>query len=330
MSLKSPLVTVLMPVFNGKAYLKDSIDSILSQDFHDYELLIINDGSKDCSLNIIKLYQDPRIYLISQINQGLARSLNNGLKIASGKYIIRQDQDDISLPTRISKQVAYLEENPECALVGTRAQIYEGDTKSNRFHDHPTNSGELSFDLIFNNPFVHSSVAFRKDEVIDLGGYSEDPERQPPEDYELWSRISRSYKVANLPERLVLYRESKGSMSRVSAENPFTKKLVTISAENLANACGLLEVDQACKDFGALTHSDPASLSANPDLEKISGYVRKAASNIGEKFRGAAIDERAESRIRTLRYQYLLNKSRSKYFQAIVNKARSLVRKIRR
>ncbi|MBT8593995.1 glycosyltransferase [Polynucleobacter paneuropaeus] len=325
----SPLVTVLMPVFNGETYLKDSLDSILNQDFKDYEFLIINDGSNDFSVDIIKSYQDPRIHLISQINQGLARTLNNGLKNASGKYIIRQDQDDISLPTRISKQVAYLDSNPECALLGTRAQIWVGSNKSNRYHDHPTNSAELNFDLIFNNPFVHSSVAFRKDEVVNLGGYSEDPKRQPPEDYELWSRISRNYLVANLPDRLVVYRESEGSMSRITNVNPFTKKLVTISAENLAYACGLDQVDQVCRDFAALTHSDLTSLSSSPNLKKITTYVRKAAHNISEKFQDDSICESANTRIKTLQYQFFLGKNKSTNFYMMAKKLKSLIKKIR-
>ena len=327
--MNNPLVSVVLPVYNGSKFLRESIDSVLDQDFSDFELIIINDGSVDESLSIIRSYADKRLVIVDQKNSGLAKSLNKGVALARGKYIVRQDQDDISLPDRIGLQVAYLDANPDCALVGTRAQIWVGSDKSNRFHDHPTSSAELSFDLIFNNPFVHSSVAFRKDEIINLGGYSEDPKRQPPEDYELWSRISRNYLVANLPDRLVVYRESEGSMSRITSENPFTKKLVTISAENLAYACGLDQVDLVCRDFAALTHSDLTSLSSSPNLKKITTYIHNAAHNISEKFQDDSIVESANTRIKTLQYQFFLSKNRSTNFYMMAKKLKSLIKKIR-
>ena len=180
--------------------------------------------------------------------------LNHGLELARGRYIARQDQDDVSDPTRLAKQVAFMEANPECGLLGTRAQIWVGDTPTQRAHDHPIDNATLQLDLMFNNPFVHSSVMMRRSALNAVGGYTTDPSRQPPEDYELWSRISRRYLIANLPERLLIYRETPNSMSRVGP-NPFLDKLVLITSENIAYHAGLDSPDQRCRDAGALVHA---------------------------------------------------------------------------
>ena len=124
---------------------------------------------------------------------------------------------------------------PGMRLVGTRAEVWIGDNPSGRFHDHPTEDAKLRFALLFNNYFVHSSVMMRKAALDEVGSYTTDRSRQPPEDYELWSRIARRFSVANLPERLTIYREVPASMSRDGID-PFKEKLVLISAENLSAA----------------------------------------------------------------------------------------------
>ena len=141
------------------------------------------------------------------------------------------------MPTRLEKQVAFLEAHPDCAMVGTRAEIWVGGQKTSRVHDHPTDNAALQFELLFDSPFVHSSVLLRKSALDAVGHYTTDPARQPPEDYELWSRIARRYKVANLPERLTIYREVPNSMSRARPPR-FIDNIVAISAENLAAAVG--------------------------------------------------------------------------------------------
>ena len=119
------LVSVVLPVYNGAKYLRDAIDSMLAQSYANFELIIIDDGSTDDSINIISAFNDPRIRLYSQENQGLAATLNRGITLAKGAYIARQDQDDVSLPNRLSKQAAFLETNPDYGMVGTWASIWE-------------------------------------------------------------------------------------------------------------------------------------------------------------------------------------------------------------
>ena len=108
-----------MPVYNGEKYLQEAIESILNQTFKDFEFIIINDGSTDKTLEIIKSFTDPRIKLITQENRGIIYSLNKGITESRGKYIARMDADDISLPERLEKEYRFLEQNPNYGIVGT-------------------------------------------------------------------------------------------------------------------------------------------------------------------------------------------------------------------
>lgn len=227
-----PRISVVLPVYNGAPYLKEALDSILGQTFQDFELIAINDGSKDESLEILQACRDPRLVIVDQKNHGLAATLNIGIGMAKGDFIARQDQDDISRPDRFARQILFLEQNPESFAVGTWAEIIGLSGEPMGFHKHPVRAVDIRFFLNFNNPFVHSSVMFRKSVLQTLGGYSTDKLRQPPEDFELFSRLARVGNLANLPEVLHLYREVRGSMSRVS-KNPFLEKVLLIASENI-------------------------------------------------------------------------------------------------
>ena len=230
----NPNISVIIPVYNGGPYLKEAIESVYKQQLDGIEIIVIDDGSTDGCCDPFANMRDPRFILVRQENKGLAFTLNCGLTLSKGKYISRLDQDDIMLPGRLIKQSKFLDDNPGVAMVGTWASIYEGDCPSGRQHRHPRSHDALFLELLFDNPFVHSSVMIRAEVIKSLGGYSEDASREPPEDYELWSRIARFYEVANLPEELTVYREFPSSMSRSSA-TPFLDKIVKISSENLAN-----------------------------------------------------------------------------------------------
>lgn len=319
-------VTVLLPVYNGAADVVQAVDAILAQTFAHFELLIINDGSKDNSADILNGLSDSRIRLIHQDNLGLAATLNKGMQLAAGKYIARQDQDDLSHPERLEKQLAYMESHPDCILLGTAAQIWVADTPTERVHQHPADHGTLSFDLLFNNPFVHSSVMLRKEALIAAGGYSTDPQRQPPEDYELWSRLARVGQVANLPERLLVYREVPQSMSR-TGPNPFIDKLVTICAENLAFANGLPEANQDSIDAAAFTHSAHHRLSRRPNLKRMQQLVLQAADNIARSSGVSSVRQRGQERADILKYQFMLYRTNTDWLKPWLSKVRSQLRK---
>jgi Glycosyl transferase family 2 len=298
--LPDPPVSVVLPVYNGEAFLAEAIGSILGQSFRDFELIAIDDGSTDGSASILDAVRDMRMRVIHQANAGLAASLNRGISLARGKYIARQDHDDLSLPMRFTRQVQFLEQNPDCALVGTRAEIRSGDGPAMRFHDHPAEDAALRFELLFDNPFVHSSVMLRKRAVEAVGGYSTDPARQPPEDYELWSRLARCYQVANLPERLTVYRETVGGMSRAPGR-AFQSSAVLISSENLAAAVGAVAPGRVHRDVAALSRQAFALVSPNPDFEAMRSVIEEAGARIGVGDPRSDMPARVAERVKTLR-----------------------------
>jgi len=298
-----PLVTVVLSVRNGAADLPRAIDTILAQTFTNFELIAINNGSTDGTAAVLDGMRDPRIRVIHQHDMGLPGALNRGISLARGRYIARQDHDDWAKPTRFEKQVAFLEKNSDHALLGTRAEIWVGDRPTMRAHDHPTDDAALRFELLFDNPFVHSSVMMRRSALDVVGVYSTDPVRQPPEDYELWSRLARHYKVANLPERLTTYREVPGSMSRAGA-TPFQERLILISSENIAAATGQSAPTTRHRDVAALTHAAYHQVSRDADIESICGVVRSAADRIQVAASGSDVAQRAVARIAALRYQH--------------------------
>jgi glycosyltransferase involved in cell wall biosynthesis len=248
---------------------------VLSQALDNFELIILDDGSTDDTPLILRQFIDERIHLITQQNQGLASTLNNGIRLSRGQYIARQDADDIALPERFSKQVTFLDSHPNCALVGTWAEIWQETSKTTRIHRHPADNNSLHYELLFDNPFVHSSVMIRKSALDHVGYYNTDAARQPPEDYELWSRIARQYEVANIPEVLQIYREVADSISR-NATTSFHDHLVRISAENIAWAAGATIDEPEIIDLAALTHLFGTYVQEIPDFKRMRGILNLA------------------------------------------------------
>jgi glycosyltransferase involved in cell wall biosynthesis len=202
-----------MPVFNGEKYLREAIDSVLNQTFEDFELLIINDGSKDSSRAIIESYKDSRIRLTNQANQGLVPTLNRAIKSAKGEYIARHDCDDVSRPDRLSLQVDYLKNHPSVGLLGSGYNIVdEGGGFMERFVPF---SDKISVrqDFLIRNPFGHGTVMFRKSLVGTVGLYAN---VSYTEDYEYWWRFSKASEVVSLPDALYDWRVLKSSMSHTS------------------------------------------------------------------------------------------------------------------
>ena len=214
--ISEPKVSVLMPVYNGEKYLRQSIDSILGQTFTDFEFLIINDGSTDASVALIESYNDPRIRLMhNETNLKLIRTLNEGIKLARGQYIARMDCDDISAPDRLSKQVAFMEAYPEIGVLGTNICVMDSDGKPNFKVSFPEKHHVLCWNLSFYCPVCHPSVLVRKGALVTAGGY--DQEMLHVEDYELWYRLSKKTKLANMPDVLLYLRKHQSSVCSANA-----------------------------------------------------------------------------------------------------------------
>lgn len=209
-----------MAVHNGEAYLRPAIDSILKQTQPDFEFIIVDDGSTDATAAILKEYADRRIVLLSQSeNQGLVRSLNHGLSIATGEYVARLDADDMALPTRFEKQLEFFSQFPETILLGTdHYQVDEHGRLMARGYK-LADYVELCWYTLFNNPFNHSAVMFHRETIREFGGYSSSPAALHIEDYELWSRLIWAGKrVASLSEPLLLWRSNPHGVSKTYPE----------------------------------------------------------------------------------------------------------------
>lgn len=207
-----PTISVIMSVYNGAIYLRQAIESILNQTYTDFEFIIIDDGSKDNSLNIIKSYKDPRIVLISRTNKGLTASLNEGIEKARGIFIARQDADDISMLDRFEKEIAFMNSHPDVGLIGSNYVHIDEKGKETGGHTNIfTHPNDLKACLVLCNQYGHGSILVRRDVLTKVGPYSQSVGHA--EDYDLWIRISRVTKVANIEEPLFLYRNLPTSVS---------------------------------------------------------------------------------------------------------------------
>lgn len=206
-----PIVSIVMSVYNGERFIRESVDSILNQTFRDFELIIINDGSSDKTMEILKSYNDNRIILIIQKNMGLAKALNNGIAMAKGRYIARQDADDKSDLDRLEKQVNYMEANLSVGLLGTMFKVIDENGTFQRNSCLPVEEEIIKERLIEINQFCHGSVMMRKEALEKVGVYRD--YFKYAQDYDLWLRISESFQVSNLPEPLYCYRELRNAIS---------------------------------------------------------------------------------------------------------------------
>ncbi|MBD0294862.1 MAG: glycosyltransferase [Flavisolibacter sp.] len=196
-------LSVIMPAYNAEKYIGEAITSVLEQSFAAFELIIINDGSTDKTKQIIKSFNDERIVLINQENQGLAAALNKGLAQAKAEYVVRFDADDICYKNRLERQYQFLSHNPDYLIVGS-AVDYVDEHLNFIFTYHPPASNE-DIQLIKQNmcPFIHSSVLFRKEAVIKYG-YS--IHAHTFEDHLLWLNVLNEGKAYNLQEPLIKVR----------------------------------------------------------------------------------------------------------------------------
>ena len=219
-----PIISVVMPVYNAEKYLDESIQSILNQTYKDFEFIIVNDGSTDKSLDIIKKYQktDDRIVLIDRENKGLVFSLNEGISIAQGKYIARMDADDISLSSRLDKQILLLEKNENIIACGSWIGVFKNKHHINKVQKFPLNSDFCLARLLFGVPMAHPSVMVDKLALIKLkekDGFIYDEKMRYIEDYDLWVRLSRYGEYANVQEVLLNYRNTPNSATDIGEKN---------------------------------------------------------------------------------------------------------------
>ena len=196
-----PLISVLLSVYNGEASIVDAVESIRAQTFTDWELIAVDDASRDRTGALLHDFDDERIRILcNDRNQGLAASLNAAFRTSRGKLIARMDADDVALPDRFAKQVAFLEAHPDVDVLGGGALLLGEAGTSMRRETHE----EIAAQIFKENPFIHPAVMMRRHVLEELGGYDESLRRA--QDYDLWLRGISRFRYHNLQEPLIRYK----------------------------------------------------------------------------------------------------------------------------
>jgi glycosyltransferase involved in cell wall biosynthesis len=230
-----PKVTVLLPVYNGERYLREAIDSVLIQTFIDFELLIIDDGSTDSSLEIIRSYTDSRIRLLRNRKRlKLSGALNRGMDDALGEYIARMDADDICLPQRLATQVEYMDRHQDVGICGSWVKMFG--IRGTTVYKAPVGYLHIRAKALFDNPFVHPSVMIRKG-LFDQFSLRFDGDYYPTEDFELWARAIPQFPCHNIDCVLLHYRVHPQSMTNSDWNQMDAKGLSIVRRELDAFGC---------------------------------------------------------------------------------------------
>lgn len=219
-----PAVSIVMSVYNGQQYLRESVESVLDQTFGDFEFIVVNDGSTDGSREILAEYErrDPRVRVIDQENTGLTKALIRGCGEARGRYIARQDADDVSHPKRLAAQVALLEDDSAAGFVSCWTRYIGPEGERLEVVKRPSDSPEATRGLLDARlgPPAHGSVMFRKSLYDEMGGYR--AEFHFGQDSDLWLRMAERARVAYVPE--VLYQARRDMESVSGGLRPFQRE----------------------------------------------------------------------------------------------------------
>lgn len=259
-----PRVSVILPVCNGEPFLAEAIGSIVAQSFGDFELIAIDDGSTDASGDILDRLArgDRRIIALHQSNAGIVASLNRGLAFAHGEFIARMDADDVAHPERFARQVAFLDAHPDVAAVGCAVTLIDDAGKRLRDVDYPGAPDAVSAFLETGSALAHPTVMMRRDRVRAVGGYR--AAYRHAEDYDLWLRLDERYRLANLPERLLLYRKHESKLSLTYAvEQALATRIALLAAR--------------CRRAGKPDPTDGLQELAPQDLDRFNLPTRERA-----------------------------------------------------
>lgn len=268
-SNQQPVVSVVMPVYNCEAYIHDAVESVLSQTFSDFELLIIDDCSTDRTLEVISQFNDPRIYVFHKsVNSGITDSLNLGIEKARGRYIARMDGDDVCEPHRFQVQVDYMEAHPEVGLTGSWYRIIG----TNEPVPAPQKHSDIKLAMLEYCPIAHPTVFLRK-QVLETFSLRYDKSYEMAEDYELWSRLLLHSEVYIIPEFLLRYRRHVNQSSARSADlqQALSGKIrCTMLRQLVANFNLDLRMEQLVKFLTSATMSFQATVSLLRQIKHLS------------------------------------------------------------
>lgn len=221
MSENNPLVSIVIPVHNGEKYMKESIDSCLAQTYPAIEIIVVDDKSTDNTLNILKEYGNKiKVFPIEKQN-GLGNVINKGITESKGKYIARIDADDAMYPTRLEKQVEYLESHPNCVAVGGQIDIMDENSKITGHRGYALEDKDIKKNMFLFMPFAHPAVTLRRSAIEEIGLYPENMWKV--EDVKFFFLLSTKGEYHNLPDTVLKYRMTFSTESQSKMVDHFKK-----------------------------------------------------------------------------------------------------------
>lgn len=266
--MKPPLVSVLLPVRNGAAYIEKALHSLLKQTYPSLEILVLDDASRDDSVRRVETIGDSRVRVIHfDESQGLSRLLNRGWAAATGTYIARMDADDVSEPQRIEKQLAYLNKHSEIAGCGTWVRMFGAGRPF--LARYPIGPAVLHAYALFDNPLAHPTVCLRRD-VFEREGLRYNEEVGAAQDYELWIRALDRVRMDNVPEVLLRYRQHQQAVSDQKAgdSESRTLQLQRVLLERLG-----VKVDEDAGRFHRLV-GHGAGMVSDEEMQRAEGWLQ--------------------------------------------------------
>jgi glycosyltransferase involved in cell wall biosynthesis len=274
----NPLVSVILPVYNGRRVLAEAIDSILNQTHRDLELVIVDDGSTDGSIELLQGYErsDSRVVLhLHAVNQGITASLNDLARAARGEFVAVMNQDDVSVTDRLERQVVYLRRREDIAAVGSAARIINEQGTPTILKRYPASAGLTAWSLFFLNSLLHPSTMIRRS-ALESAGYYPVGYGSGTEDYALWVRLSKRTRIANIPDVLLHYRvwEANVTTAAWAAQESEATRIVREHASDVLGAA--VSTDQAYALRGLSTDRYPQDLETIKDLADLIDRLRRA------------------------------------------------------
>lgn len=271
--MNNPLVSVLMPCYNVELYVKEALDSILSQTYSNLEVIVIDDASTDNTSDVLATIalSDSRIKVVkNEINMKLIATLNKGVALCSGMYIARMDADDISFPNRIEKQVEFLENNLDYDIVSTQFYTFRTGHKKRNLYHNPEKYEDLKGYLLFRSGICHPAVMIRRELFTDKG-LSFQKGFLHVEDYALWVKALYVTKMANLPDPLLYYRIHDSQVSVQNDERQIENKkgVFKIHCQHL----GLPQTDEFISVYASVAECVPEESSLE-FLEKCEHFIQ--------------------------------------------------------
>lgn len=225
-TMDSPRVTVLMSAYNAADFIGQAVESVLAQTYEDFELLVVDDGSTDATADVVRACTDPRVRLVElEHNSGAAVARNHGLQLAKADLVAILDADDIAYPRRLERQVAYMDDHPNCSLLGCGYDTVDAAGRAQGTLRRPCETAVIRWQLLTRNVIGHSTVMLRRADALSAGGYKEG--LRNGQDYALWTVMAPLTEVAQLPEALVAYRDNPQGLTSTSTRRDRSESMRT-------------------------------------------------------------------------------------------------------